>query len=220
MVDYKKFLGSTAQFNSRRWGRIATESVAFTDAIDGDLAVYFGQPFTTGDPLVRIHSECVFAEALDSDLCDCADQLRMALDRLSQEGDGILLYLRLDGRGAGLAAKVKATALEVAGLDTYDSRVSIGVPPEGRDFRNIGRFLREKGLQSVRLLTNNPIKISGLADEGLHVTAVPLIAPSMNHNVRKLLKTKALRFSHNIPEQRAELPQLSLEFEYAEGENG
>src|SRR5258708_187373 len=117
MVDYKRFLGSTAQFDSRRWGRITTESVTFTDAIDGDLAVYFGQPFTTPDPLVRIHSECVFAEVLDSDLCDCADELRMALELLSREGNGILLYLRLDGRGAGLAAKVKATALEVEGLD-------------------------------------------------------------------------------------------------------
>jgi GTP cyclohydrolase II len=219
MIDYRKFVGSSAEFNSRRWGRVTAESVIFTDAIDGDLAIYFGSPFATPDPLVRIHSECVFAEAFDSDLCDCADQLRMALDRLQHEGHGILLYLRLDGRGAGLAAKVKATALEVAGADTYDSRVSIGVPPEGRDFSNIGEFLRTKGLRSVRLLTNNPVKIDGLANAGLNVTAVPLIAPRTGPNVRKLMKTKAQRFSHRIPETETETLQLSLEFPEKDAED-
>src|SRR4030066_541725 len=95
--------------------------------------------------LVRIHSECVFAEAFDSALCDCGDQLHMALSMIKNEGHGLLFYLRLDGRGIGLSAKVMATSLEVNGGDTYESRVQLNLSPEARSFDIIGKYLNERG---------------------------------------------------------------------------
>ena len=195
----KNFLGSRATINSRTWGTLTMESVSFTPATDGDLVVIIGKPFKQKTPLIRIHSECVFAEVFDSDLCDCADQLRLALKRLTDNGHGLLFYLRFDGRGAGLAAKVKATALELEGMDTYESRVRIGVAPEGRDFKNIGAYLRKHGVSKIRLLTNNPMKGKGLEQAGLALEYESLLVDMPSEKIRKLYKTKAERFSHNIP---------------------
>jgi GTP cyclohydrolase II len=190
------FVGSQASFSSRTLGELKVESVSFSDAVDGDLAVYFGEPFVAERPLVRIHSECIFAEVFDSALCDCADQLEIALNRLSKSQQGILFYLRVDGRGAGLAAKVAATALEVAGADTYDSRVTLGVAPEGRDFDAIGAFLAARGVKGITLLTNNPLKIAALQRAGINVAAESLRVPVMNDTVRALLETKRTKFGH------------------------
>lgn len=194
----ENFLGSQATINSRTWGKLTIESVSFTPATDGDLVVIIGQPFEQEKPLIRIHSECVFAEVFDSDLCDCADQFKLAMKRLTDNEHGLLFYLRFDGRGAGLAAKVKATALEVAGMDTYDSRVYIGVAPEGRDFGNIGEYLKNHGVNKARLLTNNPIKGKALEQVGLTLEYEPLIVDNPNENVRKLYSTKAEKFNHTI----------------------
>jgi len=193
-----KFLGSRATIHSRTWGELTLESASFTPASDGDLVVLIGNPFTQEIPLVRIHSECVFAEVFDSDLCDCADQFRLAMNRLIDNKHGLMFYLRFDGRGAGLAAKVKATALEVEGMDTYESRVQIGVPPEGRDFRNIGKYLRKHGVSKLKLLTNNPRKGVDLEQVGLAVEYEPLIVENPSENVRKLYRTKADKFNHKI----------------------
>lgn len=199
-MDYvSKYLGVTTEFESRKWGKLTVEVASFTPAIDGDLVVLIGEPFLQKSPLVRIHSECVFAEAFDSNFCDCADQLHLAMDELVKEGNGILFYLRFDGRGAGLAAKVKATALEMKGIDTFDSRVQIGVKPEGRDFSSIGKYLKQKGITYVRLLTNNPTKGFGIESEGIKVDYIPLLVKNPNNNVRKLYDTKLHRFDHNIP---------------------
>lgn len=199
-MDYlNPFLGSTTKINSRRWGELNIEAVSFTPAIDGDLVVTIGNPFECEMPLVRIHSECVFAERFDSDFCDCADQFDLAMDIITKEGHGILFYLRFDGRGAGLAAKVKATKLEMEGMNTYDSRLSIGVNPEGRDFRAIGQYLLNKRVKKVRLLTNNPEKGKGLEEQGIEVKYLPLIIESPNKNVKALYKTKAEKFKHQIP---------------------
>jgi GTP cyclohydrolase II len=213
-MDFKGFLHSTASFRTKKWGRITVESISLTEAIDGDLAVYFGGPFNQPEPLVRIHSECVFAEVFGSELCDCAQQLELALDRLKDEKHGILLYLRIDGRGAGLSAKVKATDLETQGVDTYDSRIQIGVPPEARDFSRIGMFLRGKGVKAVRLMTNNPDKIDGIARAGILVKTEPLVIDTSNPYIRQLYATKARKFRHLIPRELQEVPeseQLSLD---------
>jgi GTP cyclohydrolase II len=199
--DYLRYLGSRVQLKSRRWGNLTFESVNFTSAVDGDLAVYIGNPLEQERPLVRIHSECVFGEMFDSELCDCADQFSLAMHRLREEGHGILFYLRLDGRGAGLAAKVKATALEVEGMDTYKSRIAIGVPPEGRDFRAVGDFLKSKNVNSVRLLTNNPNKAQDLERAGVVATVEPLIVKHPSHSVMRLYETKRQRFGHLIPDE-------------------
>lgn len=208
------FVGAQTPLNSRTWGPLKITSVAFTPASDGDLMIEVGEPFTQERPLIRIHSECVFSEAFDSDLCDCGDQLHDAFRRMLSEGHGIIFYLRFDGRGAGLAAKVKATALEVQGVDTFESRVQIGVPPEGRDFHAIGSFLKDYGVRKARLLTNNPLKRAGLVDFGIDVVTEPLIVSDPSEKVRRLYSTKALKFAHDIPpEYRAHdeaIDQLNL----------
>lgn len=205
-------MGSQVRLKSRTWGTLTFEAVKLSPAIDGDLAVYVGNPLLLDKPLIRIHSECVFAEAFDSALCDCADQLKLAMRRLRDEGDGILFYLRLDGRGAGLTAKVKATALEVKGIDTYESRIAIGVEPEGRDFRSVAEFLKSKNIHSVRLLTNNPGKAGDLAKSGIEVTVEPLVVRNPSTLVRRLYETKRARFGHTIPDELMDDPQIKFDF--------
>lgn len=198
-MDYLKFVGSKTKFHSRKWGEIEAESVSFTPASDGDLVVFIGEPSPVNVPYVRIHSECVFAEAFDSDFCDCADQLHIAMDRLVGEPNGgILFYLRFDGRGAGLSAKVAATKLEMEGLDTFESRLHLGVDPEGREFLNIGTYLVEKGYKKVVLLSNNPKKKADLIKAGLEVDTEPLYVKDPNENVKKLYDTKVTKFNHEI----------------------
>jgi len=198
-MDYiTKYKGTSATINSRTWGKLTMVSESFTPASDGDLVVIIGDPFNQEIPLVRIHSECVFAEVFDSDLCDCADQLKIAMERLTANNHGLLFYLRFDGRGAGLAAKVKATALEVQGFDTYESRILIGVAPEGRNFRKIGEYLKLHGVSKIRLLTNNPDKGNDIEKAGVIVVYEPLIIEDPSEKVRRLYKTKAEKFRHTI----------------------
>lgn len=199
MNEYKRFLGARTTLNSRVWGKMTVESASFTPASDGDLVVYFGEGETTQErPVVRIHSECVFAEVFDSDFCDCADQLYYAMDYL-RKTNGILFYLRFDGRGAGLSAKVKATELEMRGIDTYTSRVMIGVPPEGRDFSPIADYLLARGITKITLLTNSPDKLGDLVNRGIDVETLPLYVDTPNDNVQKLYDTKVKKFKHLIP---------------------
>lgn len=199
-MDYlTRYLGSTTTLPTKSWGVLAVEVASFTPAIDGDLVVRFGNPDNIENPLVRVHSECVFAEALDSALCDCSDQLRMALHNLQSDGNGWLFYLRFDGRGAGLAAKVKATELEVAGVGTYESRKIIGVEPEGREFAAIGRYLFERGVKAIRLLTNNPKKVRDIESAGVIVERIPLFVPNPSPDVDALYEEKRRKFGHMIP---------------------
>ena len=199
-MDYiKKFLEAKATITSSKWGFLTMEAASFTPAVDGDLIVHLGKPLEQNEPLVRIHSECLFGDVFHSTFCDCGRQLEMALDRMHHEGNGLLFYLRFDGRGAGLAAKVSATALEVAGTDTYESRMAIGVPPEGRDFTGIARYLQGKGIHKIRLLTNNPQKSEDLSRNGIEVDVIPLLIESPDEDVRRLYRTKALKFHHSIP---------------------
>jgi len=172
------------------------ESQFFSKASDGDLVASFGKPFEAEKPLVRIHSECVFAEVFDSKICDCAEQLHVAMQLLNESKRGILFYLRFDGRGAGLSAKVAATALEIAGVDTYDSRVAIGVDPEGRTFEAIGEFLKAKGVKAIELLTNNPMKKEGVESAGIVVNVSPLKVSPRSPEMEHLLLTKKQRFGH------------------------
>jgi GTP cyclohydrolase II len=199
-MDYlTRFLGAQATITSRKWGRLTMESASFSPAADGDLVVTIGKPFEQKIPLVRVHSECVFAEVFDSELCDCADQLTLAMARLTDNGHGVLFYLRFDGRGAGLAAKVKATALEVEGMDTYESRVHIGVEPEGRDFFRVGEYLKRHDVRRIKLLTNNPTKGIDIAKAGVDVECEPLLVTSPSAAVKRLYETKAIKFGHSIP---------------------
>jgi len=197
--DFLRHVGARAELASKTWGRLTFESASFTEAIDGDLVIHVGDPLPPNVPLVRIHSVCVFSEVFGSDFCDCGEQLNMAMERMMAEKAGLLFYLRMEGRGVGLCAKVAATVLEVKGTDTYQSRLAIGVDPDSRSYRGIGRYLARAGYDRVRLLTNNPAKVAEVAAEGVIVLQEGLSVDNPNQAIQDLYQTKVNKFGHSIP---------------------
>jgi GTP cyclohydrolase II len=142
-------------------------------------------------PLVRIHSECLTGDVFGSLKCDCGPQLRAALRLMAAEGGGILLYLRQEGRGIGLANKIRAYALQDRGLDTVEANLRLGFADDERQFSLAAATLRALGHEEVRLLTNNPAKIAGLEAEGMRATRVPHQMPANPHNAHYLAIKKA-----------------------------
>jgi GTP cyclohydrolase II len=120
-------------------------------------------------PLIRPHSECLTGDVFGSQRCDCGPQLREAVERIAEDG-GLLLYLRQEGRGIGLYAKIDAYALQDAGLDTYEANLALGYPADGRDYTVAAQMLRALGQERVRLLSNNPDKADQLKRLGLTVS--------------------------------------------------
>jgi GTP cyclohydrolase II len=160
------------------------------------LAIVIGTPETDAAPLVRIHSECFTGDLLGSLRCDCGAQLRGAIRRMAKEGSGVLLYLAQEGRGIGLVNKLRAYALQDRGLDTLDANRALGWGADERNFLVAATMLRELGVPRVRLLTNNPEKMSGLAACGVEVIGrvSHVVAPNGVNN--HYLATKAERFGH------------------------
>jgi GTP cyclohydrolase II len=157
----------------------------------GDVAD--GQPV-----LARIHSECLTGDALFSKRCDCGPQLELALQKIAQEGRGALLYLRQEGRGIGLLNKVRAYHLQDEGADTVEANQKLGFAADLRDYSLCDPMLKHLGIESVRLMTNNPRKISAM--EGMNVRVhehVPLIVKRNPYNER-YLSTKATKLGHLI----------------------
>lgn len=146
-------------------------------------------------PLVRVHSECITGDVFGSCKCDCGVQLKRSLELLSEEG-GILLYLRQEGRGIGLANKLKAYALQDQGHDTVEANLMLGLPADGRDYAIAYQMLKYFGIKALRLLTNNPKKIESLEKYGLIISErIPLtVTPS--HANRDYLKTKQVKLGH------------------------
>lgn len=160
------------------------------------LALVIGAAAAQAEPLVRIHSSCVTGDLLGSLRCDCGGQLRSALDALRAEGAGVLLYLNQEGRGIGLAAKLRAYHLQEQGLDTVDANHALGYGEDERDFSLAARMLEALSIRRVRLLTNNPAKIAALEKEGIAVAArAPLVQKAGPHN-EAYLATKRARFGH------------------------
>jgi 3,4-dihydroxy 2-butanone 4-phosphate synthase/GTP cyclohydrolase II len=151
--------------------------------------------FANQVPLVRIHSECITGDIFGSCKCDCGKQLEQSLALISAEG-GVLVYLRQEGRGIGLANKLKAYALQERGLDTVDANRELGLPADNRDYAIAYQVLKHYGLDAIRLLTNNPLKISGLERFGIIVTErIPLeVAPNQENH--KYLQTKKEKMGH------------------------
>lgn len=181
------------------------ELVLFRE-IPGDLehvAVVIGRPDRSAPVLVRLHSACLTGDLLGSLRCDCGDQLRGAVDRLAVRG-GVLLYLAHEGRGIGLANKLRAYGLQDNnGLDTLDADRHLGFRSDERDFRAAAAILRSLGIARIRLLTNNPDKIETLREGGIDVVErVPLVVPPNAHN-RRYLQTKRERAGHLTGEQDA-----------------
>ncbi|QQQ63903.1 GTP cyclohydrolase II [Paenarthrobacter ureafaciens] len=174
---------------------------AWTDHETGveHLAVSSPNPSKSGKaPLVRLHSECLTGDVFGSYRCDCGEQLAFALELINAEG-GTLLYLRgQEGRGIGLANKIKAYALQEAGFDTVEANEQLGLPVDARSYNAAAQILAEMGLQEVRLLSNNPDKQDRLAQAG--VTVVEMVAtevPSREQNLR-YLQTKKDRMDHRL----------------------
>ncbi len=172
--------------------------VGFWNNKDGKehLALVHGDILGQENVLTRLHSECLTGDALGSLRCDCRDQLGAALERIAQEKCGVLLYLRQEGRGIGLLNKVRAYALQDQGMDTVDANLALGFKDDERDYAIAAHMLASLTVRSVRILTNNPKKVSGLESLGINVAArVPHIIPANDHN-RAYLKTKAARSGH------------------------
>ena len=162
------------------------------------VAVTVGEPDLARPVTVRIHSACFTGDIFGSMKCDCGEQLRGAVARLAADGGGVILYLAQEGRGIGLANKLRAYALQERGLDTIDADRELGFGPDGRDFTVARTMLADLGIARVRLVTNNPRKIAALEAGGIEVVdRVPSIASTNPHNAH-YLETKRDRAGHLI----------------------
>src|SRR5918999_73267 len=152
----------------------------------------------TQPTLVRVHSKCLTGDVFGSGRCDCGDQLDAAMRMIDEAGAGVLLYLRQEGRGIGLANKLHAYALQEKGLDTVEANVQLGLPVDKRDYGIGSQILRDLGLTKLRIMTNNPKKIYGIEGYGLHVVEeVPIKVEPGEHN-RRYLETKKLKLGHKL----------------------
>ena len=182
-----------------RLGQVETvaEVVTFDGLVDGleHLAIVLGVP---GDlPLIRLHSECLTGDVRGSSRCDCGPQLHEAVDRIEAEG-GYLLYLRQEGRGIGLYAKLDAYLLQDEGLDTYDANLALGYAADARDYTAAAQMLEALGVDRLALLSNNPDKAGQLVAHGLDVVERVPTAVHLTSSNRRYLTAKAHRGSHAL----------------------
>ncbi|MDC7955284.1 bifunctional 3,4-dihydroxy-2-butanone-4-phosphate synthase/GTP cyclohydrolase II [Fusobacterium simiae] len=172
--------------------------VGFDNPIDGKehIALVKGDVAGKENVTVRIHSECFTGDILGSLRCDCGSQLKTAMRRIDRLGEGIILYLRQEGRGIGLLNKLRAYNLQEEGMDTLDANLHLGFGADMRDYAIAAQMLKALGVKSVKLLTNNPLKINGLEEYGIPVTAREEIEIKANKINKIYLKTKKERMGH------------------------
>lgn len=172
--------------------RIPGDDKEHTALIRGDISDLDGAE----NVVVRLHSECLTGDAFGSLRCDCRDQLEAAMKHIATLERGVILYMRQEGRGIGLANKIKAYALQEEGLDTVEANEALGFRPDERNYAVAAQMLRALGIRSVRLLSNNPEKIRSLEFHGVRVTGrMPIVAQANKHNER-YLETKRVRSGH------------------------
>lgn len=183
-----------------RWGEFQCHS--YLSVVDGEthLALVAGDLADGDDVLVRVHSECLTGDVFSSVKCDCGPQLDEAMRQIQVEGRGAIVYLRgHEGRGIGISHKLRAYELQDAGLDTVDANVELGLPVDRREYGIGAQILVDLGVTSMRLLTNNPDKYSGLGGFGLRVTSrEPLLVP-IHPEAERYLATKRDRMGHDLP---------------------
>jgi GTP cyclohydrolase II len=160
------------------------------------LALVLGDVRGGEDVLVRVHSECFTGDVLGSRRCDCGEQLQRAMHLISEAGQGVVIYLRQEGRGIGLLNKLLAYNLQDQGYDTVDANLALGHPVDERDYGVAARILEDLGVRSIRLMTNNPGKIMRLEELGIKVSERVPLETTVNADNAQYLFTKALRMNH------------------------
>ena len=189
-------LAHTATVPLARFGMARCSS--FAGLVDGrtdHLALCFG--VVEGTPLVRLHSECLTGDVFGSLRCDCGPQLDEALERCSREG-GIVLYLRQEGRGIGLAEKIAAYALQEQGLDTFEANRALGHADDARDYRIAAQMLEALGIRRIRLLSNNPDKQAQLEEAGIVVAAREATGFNLSPHNARYLEAKRVQAGHSF----------------------
>jgi 3,4-dihydroxy 2-butanone 4-phosphate synthase/GTP cyclohydrolase II len=185
-------------------------AVAFKETFTGKhhVALVKGEVEGRENVLVRVHSECLTGDVFHSLRCDCGEQLEQALRRIGAEEQGVLLYMAQEGRGIGLLSKLRAYELQEAGLDTVEANLELGFPPDAREYGIGSQILADLGLTTIRILTNNPRKITGIEGFGLTVVEQVPIEVTPNAENREYLATKRDKLGHRLhhQEQRFEEP--------------
>lgn len=150
--------------------------------------------------LVRLHSECLTGDAFSSLRCDCGPQLRATQQMIGDTGRGVILYLRQEGRGIGLVNKIRAYALQDQGHDTLDANLLLGLPADARTYEMCGVMLRQAGIQNIELLTNNPLKLQALQEQGFNIVDRRPLQVGVNRHNQHYLETKQERMGHLLPD--------------------
>jgi 3,4-dihydroxy 2-butanone 4-phosphate synthase/GTP cyclohydrolase II len=174
--------------------------IAYKSSVDTDEHVALVQGDLDADEpvLVRVHSECLTGDVFGSYRCDCGQQIALAMQRISEEGRGVFLYMRQEGRGIGLHNKVRAYELQDKGLDTVEANIALGFAPDLRDYGIGAQILADLGLHKIKLLTNNPKKVIGLESYGLEIVeTLPLVVPPTPYNAR-YLEVKRKKLGHML----------------------
>ena len=160
------------------------------------LAFVMGEVADKTQVLVRVHSECFTGDVMGSMRCDCGEQLQRSMAMIAEAGEGVLLYLRQEGRGIGLLSKLRAYNLQDEGFDTVDANLLLGHQADEREYSVAADILKDLGVRSIQLLTNNPEKIVSLQALGIQVTGRVSLTPDVNPENARYLQTKVLRMNH------------------------
>ncbi|MEQ8312831.1 MAG: GTP cyclohydrolase II [Gammaproteobacteria bacterium] len=179
-----------------QWGVFSIHGFEESSTGKEHVALTLGDLQDGEPPLCRIHSECLTGDCLFSLRCDCGSQLQLAMQKIADEGRGIILYLRQEGRGIGLLNKIKAYALQDSGADTVEANVQLGFKPDGREYEICKPMLEHFHIASVRLMTNNPGKVDALNNMGIEVSSIVSIHAAANPHNESYLAVKVRKLGH------------------------